>query len=136
GGMFAFSLGRSQARADSRVAAEMAAAATRFVESLDDAGRARAMIALDDEERFNFNYVPMERRGLPLKEMTLEQRRAVHDLLQTTLSSRGYLKATGIMHLEEILYVLENNSPRRDRELYYLAIFGSPSPEEPWGWRF
>ncbi len=151
GGMFAFSIGRSQAGSGDQVAAEVAApeqavaelaaaemvaAAVTFVESLDGPAREKALIDLEDEERFNFNYVPMERRGLPLKEMTLEQRRAAHDLLQTTLSSRGYLKATGIMQLEEILYVLEDNSPRRDRELYYLSIFGSPSAEEPWGWRF
>lgn len=116
---------------------ELLEAAQGFLASLDDAGRAKAVIPLASDERFNWNYVPMVRQGLPLKEMTLEQRRAAHDLLRSILSSRGYLKATSIMQLEDILKVLENDTPagRRDRELYYFAIFGTPSATEPWGWR-
>jgi hypothetical protein len=116
---------------------ELIAAAQTFLSSLDEAGRAKAVIPLESAERFNWNYVPMVRQGLPLKEMTLEQRRAAHAMLRTILSSRGYLKATSIMQLEDILMILENNTPpgRRDRELYYFAIFGTPSPTEPWGWR-
>lgn len=138
-GMLGFALGPVGAWNARRAAPseELVAAAQLFLASLDEAGRAKAVISLDSDERFNWNYVPMARQGLPLKEMTLEQRRAAHDMLRTILSSRGYLKATSIMQLEEILMILENDNPpgRRDRELYYFSIFGAPSATEPWGWR-
>ena len=38
---------------------------------------------LDDVERFNWHYVPRERKGLPLKQMTPDQRRAAMAMLKT-----------------------------------------------------
>ena len=138
-GLLGFALGPAGLRSPdlAEPSEELVAAAQAFLASLDDAGREKAVIALESEERFNWNYVPMVRQGLPLKEMTLEQRRAAHAMLRTILSSSGYLKATSIMQLEDVLKILENDTPpgRRDRELYYFSIFGEPSPTEPWGWR-
>ena len=58
-----------------------------------------------------------------------------HALLASGLSQRGYAKAVTIMSLDQILYDLENQSPRRDPEMYYVTIFGNPGAKEPWGWR-
>jgi hypothetical protein len=30
---------------------------------------------------------------------------------------------------------MEKQSPRRDPELYFFSIFGTPNPRGPWGWR-
>ena len=68
--------------------------------------------------------------------MTTEQRAAAHDLLQAAMSSQGFLKASAIIELERILGLLEGRPERRDPENYYVAIFGDPSSEGPWAWRF
>lgn len=114
---------------------DMAEAAQAFLNTLTPDLRAEATFAFDDEERYNWHFTPRERKGPTIGMMTTEQRMAVHALLQTALSSQGYLKATSIMYLEEILKVLENGSPRRDFERYHVSIFGTPGPEAPWGWR-
>jgi hypothetical protein len=124
------------ADAPARAQAEIARAAEAFVRTLDDNGRAKALWAFEDEERFNWNFVPIARSGLPLKEMTLEQRSAAFALLESALSSQGFLKATGVIRLEEILGVLEDRQAMRDPENYFFWVFGTPSADEPWGWRF
>ena len=115
---------------------EMAAAARQFLDSLTPEQRTKAFYPFDAEERFNWHFIPRARQGLPLKEMSPEQRFAAHSLLQTVLSARGYLKATGVISLEEVLRSIETSGPVRDQELYYVTVFGEPSEEAPWGWRF
>jgi hypothetical protein len=115
--------------------AEMREAAVAFIETLDDSGRAAALIPFEDEERFNWYYTPRDRRGFSIQNMTLEQRRAAHDLMQSALSRQGYLKATSIMRLEEILLELNDMPQLRNPEAYYFSIFGTPSADAPWGWR-
>ena len=115
---------------------DSASAAQALVALLDEAGREKALFSLDDEERFNWHFVPRSRNGLPLANMTTEQRAAAHDLLQAAMSSQGFLKASAIIELERILGLLEGRPERRDPENYYVAIFGDPSSEGPWAWRF
>ena len=45
----------------------MAEAATRFLAALDDQQRADAQFEFTDDERLNWQFIPMERAGLPLK---------------------------------------------------------------------
>lgn len=114
---------------------DVATAAVTFLESLDNEARARAVFPFDGEERFDWHFIPRERQGLPLEAMTPDQRNAAHALLQSVLSSQGYLKATGVMQLEGILGALTNSS-RRNPQDYYFQIFGAPGRGDPWGWRF
>lgn len=109
-----------------------------FLNTLDSGRKEKVLLPFDDDERYNFNFIPMERNGLSLKDMNDQQRIAIHNLLQTALSAQGYLKVTGIMHLEDILHILENEELGidRDPELYYITFFGDPSIDQPWGWRF
>ncbi|MEX1269183.1 MAG: DUF3500 domain-containing protein [Balneolaceae bacterium] len=109
-----------------------------LISILDDEQKATILLPFNSEERYPFNYIPMERKGLNIKDMTSEQRIATHNVLQASLSSQGYLKVTGIMRLEDILHELENGDLgfERDPELYYMTFFGQPSKQEPWGWRF
>lgn len=111
-------------------------AAAAFLALLDGPAREKAVYPLDDPERFDWNFVPRRRNGLPLKEMTLEQRSAAHAMLSTAMGSQGYLKANAIIELERILGLLEGRPERRDPEDYYVAIFGTPSSDQPWAWRF
>lgn len=105
--------------------------------------RSKAVFPFESEERFNWHFVPKERNGLSFKEMTPEARLLGHALLTTGLSYRGYIKATTIMSLEEVLYTIEGADPakrdavrvRRDPERYFISIFGEPSMKGIWGWR-
>ena len=114
----------------------MAAAAKTFLAGLDGDARGKAQFAFDAEERFNWFFVPRPRAGLPLKAMSAPQQRTALDLLRAGLSEKGYTKAEAIRALEPILAEIENNPVRRDPELYYVTIFGEPSPTGTWGWRF
>ena len=120
----------------------MVDAALHFLSLTDDAQKDSLLFAFEDEERTHWNFVPdrfittKRREGLPVKEMSTAQRHALHALLQSILSTKGYLKTTGILHLERILAGIDNDPEYRDPEKYYLTIFGTPSMETPWGWRF
>ena len=115
---------------------KMADAAQTYLGSLEDEQRARGTWSMDAEQRFDWHFVPRERYGVRLKDMNGEQRSAAHGLLQSVLSSQGYLKATGVMQLEGVLGVIEGRPERRDPEDYYFNVFGTPSAEGPWAWRF
>ena len=114
----------------------MATAAEAYVGTLGSAERDRGTGELDAEQRFDWHFVPRERYGVRLKDMNPEQRTAAHGLLQSVLSSQGYLKATGVMQLEGILGQIEGRPDRRDPEDYYFNIFGAPSEDGAWAWRF
>ncbi len=113
----------------------MAEAAGHFLESLTEAQRSVAQFSFSDDERLNWNFVPMERAGLSLKAMQPHQQQRAYNLLHTALSHQGFSKALNIMALEQILHELENNNPGRDPSRYHFYIFGEPSTEKTWSWR-
>jgi hypothetical protein len=117
--------------------------ANAFLKSLTPELKSEAHFKLTDEERFNFNYVPMERKGPTFNDFNEKQKQTAMILLQTSLSKEGYRKTSEIMKLESVLRILENNSrkkadgsPGRDPLDYHFCIFGDPAPNSFWGWRF
>jgi hypothetical protein len=116
--------------------AEMAAAANDFLGSLTAEQKAQAQFDFASDERENWRFVPIERKGLPLKAMQPDQRHLAVALLSTALSNEGLRKVSQIMSLEKILFELENQSPKRDPEKYFVSIFGTPSATGHWGWRY
>ncbi len=124
------------ARETARADASMIAAAEQFLATLNTEQRAKAARRFEDSARYEWFFTPVMRTGLPLREMTLEQRVAAHALLKSATTAKGYLKATGVMHLEAILAEIEGRPDRRDPGNYHFWIFGTPSASQPWGWRF
>jgi hypothetical protein len=121
-------------------AAAMATAANQFLASLTPEQRQKAAFAFDSAERMKFHFIPTEmfaRNGLIIGEMTEPQRKLAHAMLQAGLSQRGYMTATGIMDLENILRALEGAGGKlvRDPVRYFFAVFGTPGPKGAWGWR-
>jgi hypothetical protein len=124
--------------AQKRVKDEMLDAVTAFMTKLTPEQKKQATYPLNDEERFNWHYVPRERKGLPLKQMTKEQQSAAMAMLKTALSQQGYDKVTSIMDNENVLRVIDNRPPNdtyRDPENYSFTIFGDPGDKNPWSWR-
>lgn len=117
---------------------EMAAAANNLIASFTPEQKTAGVFALDNDHRLDWHFVPKERKGIPLKSMTPQQRHLTTALLATSLSAKGLIKASSIMSLEEVLKRIEASNPRltRDPELYFVSIFGDPGPGKTWGWRF
>ncbi len=122
------------------VASSMAAAAEDFLLMLSDEQRAQASYELDDPERKDWHYIPKPfegegvRGGVPLRDMNAAQRHLAYALLSTGLSHKGYVTALQIMSLEQVLWELENEDPKRDASMYYVSVFGEPGAKN-WGWR-
>ena len=133
--------------ASARAASAMAAAANKFLASLTPEQRQQATLPFESDDRFRFHYIPNEmfpRKGLQIKAMTEPQRALAHELMKTGLSQHGYLTASLIMALEEVLRALESTTGdigaggrrfARDPLEYYVTIFGTPAPKGSWAWR-
>ena len=118
----------------------MAQAAGEFLESLTTEQRAVASFPFADVERYEWHYTPIPHNGLQLMHMSEPQRRAALALMASGLSARGVQQAESIIAHEGILHEWEmlQREPerwRRDPEIYYVSVFGTPGGADPWGWR-
>lgn len=121
----------------SKTEAKLADSARAFLASLDAGQKAKAMFPFDSPERFNWHFIPRERKGLPLKEMNPTQREAALALLRASMSEQGDKKVATIRQLEIILKAVEmGKGPLRDPENYFFSVFGDPSTSDTWGWRY
>ena len=132
-------IGHTHGSSIAKAAREMAGAANNLWASLTHEQKAKAGFEFSDPLRYDWHFIPRPRKGLPLKEMTGEQKALAHGLLASGMSQSGYIKAETIISLEQILASIEKGKgPVRDTELYFFNIFGKPGstdPKQPWGWR-
>ena len=120
-------------------AARMATAAGAFVAALSAGEQQQAVFDFASDERLHWHFIPNEmfpRKGLALRAMSAAQKDKAHALLKTGLSQKGYLTASAIIKLENVLRAIEN-SPRFARSPldYHVTVFGTPGPRGTWGWR-
>src|SRR6202022_1963213 len=80
----------------------MTETANRFLAALNAEQRAKAVFAFGDDERMNWHFIPKERKGLTLREMSPYQKHLANALLAAGLSQTGYIKAVTIMSLEDV----------------------------------
>jgi hypothetical protein len=97
-----------------------------------------AMFPLDASERRSWFNVHMNffRHGVMLEDLPTAQRELGLDLLRATLSSRGFTQARDIMRLNEVLAQASGSHDEFGEWPYFISIFGTPSPDEPWGWQY
>ena len=89
------------------------ATATNFLASLAPDQRRSAVFPADDPERKDWSNLPYTmhpRKGICLGDLSPAQRVKAHQLIQAGLSSQGYLKASGIMQLDESCWLCGTNS--------------------------
>ncbi len=116
---------------------EMISAAEDFIASLNEMQRNSALFDFDDDERSNWFFTPVDRRGVPYKAMDESQRAAARRLLRVFLSAGGFAKAEAVRGLESVLAEIEVNGRfDRDPELYFFSIFGEPGRDAPWALRY
>ncbi|GAA4925302.1 DUF3500 domain-containing protein [Actinomycetospora succinea] len=129
------------------VASAMAEAAVAWIDTLDDGQRAVGVwdwpgSKAADAERVLWFYTPTDHGGLTTHQQRPHQQRAAMRLLSTGLSEAGYVSASTIMGLENVLDRTEGfttgfaRDRGRDPGMYYLRVFGDPSGDGPWSWRF
>ena len=115
----------------------MVDATNAFVSSLSAQQRNNGIYAFDDEERFNWHFIPRDRKGVPFRSMNESQRSAAQDLLKTFFSAKGYQRAEAVRSLESVLAEIEVNGRfDRDPDLYFLTVFGDPSLDSNWALRY
>ena len=140
-----FALAPTGGARETTTAKEMRDAATAFLATLDAGQKTAATFDFKSEERENWFFTPVPRKGLAYFSMTDAQRAAAVKLLKTGLSAKGFAKVEAIRSLESILYETEGDAgkkpdwdgkPHRFPDRYLFTIFGTPSATEPWGWRF
>ena len=126
--------------ASQKSATAMATAASQLLDSLSPEQKAKAVLPFESDDRLRWHFIPNEtfpRKGLMIKDMNETQRRLAHDLLRSGLSARGYMKTTSIIELEDVLKVMEAGGKfARNKEEYFVTVFGTPAAKGRWGWRF
>ncbi len=128
-----------------RSAAVMQGAATAFVNSLNAEQKTRATMGVADKRRIEWHYVPRERKGLAVRDMTEEQKRLALALVDT-IGPIGSKKVRAIMLLDNLLRQLEPEKIKlegkkgeiyeieRGDGYYSFVVYGTPTPKGTWGW--
>jgi len=119
---------------------DITAAVLAWLDGLDEPQRARATFSFADDERYVWAYTPGTRKGLALGDMRPDQRAGANAILASALSARTAGEVGAIMALETVLGALERSDGRagwirRDPDLYWFAVFGTPGSTSPWSWR-
>jgi hypothetical protein len=136
------------------ITTEIKKSVTAFVDSLTSLQKKRALVDFSDTMRTEWNNLPVGLRpriGINIGSLTDNQRKALHRILSASLSSQGYLKATGIMHMDNLLnryYDTLFNKKGIDQRTYdmmrglkwshenfYLAVFSNPAVDSVWGFK-
>jgi hypothetical protein len=132
---------RAETNARMLAAAEALLASVRGDPEFSEALRQYSMEDLllypaDSPVKRDWSYWPRDRGGLKLDLMHTKHRALAHELLWSALSASGYHKIINIMQLEYVLQPTSATGFPRGAEDYTVALFGDPSAEAPWGWRF
>ncbi len=129
------------------IAERMSAAAAAWLDSLSEDERAAGWWSAPDDdaaeaERARWFYTPTDHGGLPLGAQRPAQQRLAMRLVSTGLSTAGYVTVATILGWENVLDLVEDFAQTWERErardpgLYYLRVFGDPTSDQAWGWRF
>ncbi len=131
--------------AQMRSAAAMQGAATAFVNSLSAEQRAAATMGFGDIRRTDWHYIPRERKGLAIRDMTEPQKQLALTLVDT-IGPIGSKKVRAIMLLDDLLRVLEPEKIKlegqkgeiyeieRGSGYYNFVVYGRPAARGTWGW--
>jgi hypothetical protein len=126
--------------AAAKAAGEIAAAANKFLSSLDDSQRAKTVYKFKAEaQRARWSNLPtqfVKRGGLRLGDLTKPQRDAAMAVVAAALSSQGYEKVIQIVEGDEVLKKTNRGGPGGPamfgHDEYYISFLGQPSSADPW----
>jgi Protein of unknown function (DUF3500) len=112
-------------------------AARAFLAMLTKEQRRAASFAIDDLAWRKWSNIHpwLMRHGVCLADLQQDQREAALSLLRETMSSAGYASARDIMRLNEHALEITGKPDEYGEWYYWISMFGTPSPSEPWGWQ-
>src|SRR6184192_2780817 len=107
-----FLLKAQQPAAASNPAVDLRNATTKWLASLNPEQRVEAKVRYDDHARFDWQFVPRpKRKGLPLSEMDIRQKRLAIDVLKLAYSAAGFEKIEKIRDQQNYLHEKQNQDP-------------------------
>jgi hypothetical protein len=120
-------------------------AAVKFLETLDEKQRGKALLDFESPKRSGWSNLPITnvpRNGVRLGDLSKEQRGAAMAAVAAVLSKAGYQKVIDIMNADEVLATGKGGGkagkggkgPKDTfgNDNYFLAIFGKPAATTPW----
>jgi hypothetical protein len=112
-------------------------AARSFLATLSAEQRKMVGFAIDDEAwRMWSNIHPwLMRHGICLADLGSDQRAAALALVRESMSAAAYQCARDVMKLNEHALEITGKPEEYGEWLYWISIFGTPAPDEPWGWQ-
>ena len=112
-------------------------AARAFLASLDDAQRRAVTFDVEGEVWRTWSNIHrnLMRHGLCLVELSEPQRELAYGVMRAGLGARAYETARNAMRLNETLAELTGLPDEFGDQFYWISIFGTPSPDRPWGWQ-
>jgi len=126
-------------RAGGDTTANAVAKANAFLELLDEGQRGKVLYDYKSAKKPSWSNLPVTmvpRNGLALGELSKGQRAAALDIIAAMLSKQGFQKVIDIMNADDQLVKGKDNKMRFGADNFYLALFGKPSPTEPWMLQF
>ncbi|HEY3909786.1 MAG TPA: DUF3500 domain-containing protein [Stellaceae bacterium] len=108
-----------------------------FLAALTAEQRKAASFAIDDEAWRKWSNIHpwLMRHGICLADLGHDPRQAAVALMRESLSAAGYQLARDVMRLNEHALEITGKPEEYGEWLYWVSLFGTPSPGEPWGWQ-
>ena len=125
------SLGKNQP-----IAQSMAETAQELIASLGPKKTAELVYEFENSSRENWHFFPNwpGRKGIPLSQFSKKQKGVIRELLNLLLTSEAFQEQDNIRLIHGLRKDLSH--PNNPMNLYNIAIFGTPSTNRNWGWRF
>ncbi|HEY2787531.1 MAG TPA: DUF3500 domain-containing protein [Fimbriiglobus sp.] len=131
---------------EKKTPATAAAAAKAFLNALNAKQNEKAVYEFASSKKPNWSNLPVSfvpRNGVRLGDLNKDQRDKAMAVVAAVLSKEGYQKVLDIMGGDQMLADNQGGGGRGGRggrgggpmfgkDLYYLAIFGTPSETQPW----
>lgn len=116
--------------------AELVGAATHLLAALSTAERDAVRYAIDAPEWRTWSNPEflINPHGLRLEDLAPGPRAAILQLIQASLSAKGFEKARGCMKTNAFLGQLCQLENIMNEWSYNFLLFGEPSADGPWGW--
>ena len=117
--------------------ASVVEAARSLLATLTAEQRKAACFSIGDEAWRKWSNIHpwLMRHGVCLADLGHDQREAALGLMRETMSASGYQSARDVMKLNEHALEITGKPEEYGEWFYWVSIFGTPSPSEPWGWQ-
>ena len=105
-----------------------------FMEGLPQAKIEQLSRDWNGAEHLDYSYLADKRDGLPMGDLTKEQRIRANMMLQSVLEPEAYETLKQIQLVESEAHAAGRQDVDADK--YWITFFGTPDQAKAWGWKF